>query len=142
MTNFKLTSGFMPKGDQPKAVEELNARECNSVLMIPDAGVYNVPNVQRLLLWGIRQKKPVWAFSASIVKAGALGGQYADAETVGQQAAELVKKVRSSTNPTQIGFQYPRRVGRAVNERTAKLIGLRLSESLLNADIVRYGEEE
>lgn len=128
------------KNQFPEAIEALNAKKCDGVLMIPDAGVYNVPNVQRLLLWGIRQKKPVWAFSASVVKAGALGGQYANCESVGQRAAELVKKVSGGADPADIGFQYPRKIGRAVNERTAELIGVGLSKVALTADTVRYGE--
>ena len=51
----------------------LNQQDCEGELMLPDFSVYNSINVRELLLWGIRQKRPVWAFSENIVKAGSPG---------------------------------------------------------------------
>lgn len=126
----------------PEAIAELNDRNCDSVLMIPDAKVYNAPNVKRLLLWGIRQKKPVWAFSASVVKAGALAGQYTDGRSVGQEAASLVRRVLDGTDVATIGVHYPKQVHRAVNERTAEMIGVTLPSHAIDNRTVRYGDTE
>ncbi|MBN2560309.1 MAG: hypothetical protein JXQ75_05205 [Phycisphaerae bacterium] len=129
------------KGEFPEAVDALSAKGCDGVLMIPDAQVYNAATIKRLLLWGIRQKKPVWTFSASIVKAGAFAGQYADSEAVGRQAAELVRREIKGTPPSELGLQYPRYVGRAVNERTAEMIDVRLSSAVVGTDATRFGEQ-
>ena len=126
----------------PDAIKALNNSGCDGVLMIPDAKVYNAPNVRRLLLWGIRQKKPVWAFSKSVVKAGALAGQYSDAESVGRQAAGLIQEVLAGADAASIGPRYPRRVLRAVNERTADMIRVRLPSGAVGADTARYGDQQ
>jgi ABC-type uncharacterized transport system substrate-binding protein len=87
----------------PEAIAALNQEACDAALMIPDARVYNAANVQRLLLWGLRQKKPVWAFSASVVKAGAAGGQYVEPEAVGREAARLVQRILRGQAPNTFG---------------------------------------
>ncbi len=123
----------------PKAIEALNARECLGVLMIPDAQVYNSPNVQELLLWGVRQKKAVFAFSENVVKAGAFTGLYCDDAAVGRQAAQLVVNVIGGKAPSAVGLQYPQHVGRAVNVHTAEMIGATLNKDVLAADVLRLG---
>ena len=128
------------KDEFPGAIDALNSAACDSVLMIPDAHVYNSPNVQRLLLWGVRQKKPVWAFSESIVKAGALAGQYSSSEVIGRQTADLVETVIDGKRPSDIGMQYPRRIGRAVNTYTARTIGLKLSDRMIGTGVTRFGD--
>ncbi len=124
----------------PKAVETLSAKGCDGVLMLPDATVYNSANVQRLLLWGIRQKRAVWAFSANIVKAGALAGQYPDNQAMLRQTAELVLKAIEKTPSKPIGLVYPPQVQTAINERTAEMIGVELESNLLESVTTRFGK--
>ncbi len=125
----------------PKAIEALNQKRCDGVIMVPDARVYSSPNVRRLLLWGIRQKRPVWTFSANIVKAGAFSGQFVDGKVVGRQTAELIKKVMAGAVAQSIGLQYPSPVGKAVNLRTAELIGVPVEGRIPKAGVKRYGED-
>ena len=125
-----------------KAVDTLLQKGCGSALMIPDAKIYNQTSIQHLLLWGIRQKKPVWTFSDSIVKSGAMAGLYCDTQAIGRQTAELVVKVLDGTPPSSLGVQYPRQFGRAVNDRTAEMIGLRLDESVIGRDTLRFGGQQ
>jgi ABC-type uncharacterized transport system substrate-binding protein len=124
----------------PAAIEALNQAGCDSVLMIPDARIYNSPNVQRLLLWGARHKKPIWTFSQNIVKAGALAGMYCDSRSIGRQAAEIIVQVLEGTDVSAIGLQYPKEVGKAVNKHTAEVTGLSLGEELQIAGISVYGD--
>ena len=130
------------KNEFPKAIEALNKKACDGVLMVPDAQVYNSPNVRRLLLWSLRHKKPVWAFSANIVKAGALAGLYAEGKVVGGQTARLIDKVIAGADVKAIGAQYPNRTGKAVNVRTAERIGVPLDGRIPKTGVVRYGEEK
>jgi ABC-type uncharacterized transport system substrate-binding protein len=124
----------------PQAINTLDQQQCDSVLMIPDAQVYNAPNVERLLLWGARQKKPVWAFSENIVKAGAFSGLYCDGAEVGRQAAATVLEVLRGKAPAEIGLQYPRVARRAVNVHTAAMIDASLDGKVFGGAL-RLGEE-
>ncbi len=128
------------KDNFPNAVEELNNENIDSVIMIPDAHVYNAATAKRLLLWGIRNKKPVWAFSGKIVKAGALGGQYVDKHDIARQTAELAQRLIEGTPPTDIGLQYPDRISRAVNIHTAEMIDLPVSSEIVGEGTNRFGE--
>jgi len=110
--------------------------------MIPDAAIYNSASVQRLLLWGARQKKPVWSFSQSIVKAGALGGQYANDEALGRQTADLVQRILDGTPPSKLGLQFPDQIESAVNTHTSDVIELELKDSILRSNVVRFGDQQ
>ncbi len=122
-----------------EVIERLNADGCDGVLMIPDANVYSSLTVQRLLLWGIRQKKPVWAFSENVVRAGALGGIHGVGGAVGHRVAGLVQQVINGKDIARIGLKYPMRTGHAVNDRTAQMIGVSLPRHKLASDTARFG---
>ena len=123
------------------AIETLDQRKCHAALMIPDAEIFNAACVQRLLLWGIRQKCPVLAFSTHLAKAGALAGVQADSKAIGRQAGRLVERVLRGDNIADIGLQYPSVLARAVNLRTAELIGIKIDADRLPAGTVRYGSD-
>lgn len=129
------------KDDFAKGMEELSRQGCDALLMIADAQVYTKDTVRPALLWGLRQKKGVWAFSESFVKSGALGGLYTSYESVGQQTARIAIRVISGEAPSKIGLEYPEQVRKAINERTAGMIGLTLPGPVLNETTVRYGNE-
>ncbi|MFH1419821.1 MAG: ABC transporter substrate binding protein [Planctomycetota bacterium] len=137
--NVMLSIVDVGKDDFLQALDTLNREHPNGVLMTLDAKVYNSATVERLLVWGIREKQPVWAFSASIVRAGAFAGLYPQTEAVGRQAAELVQKVIDGTAPNKLGVQYPRQVTSAVNARTAEMIGVPLSNKAVDEKTVRFG---
>jgi putative ABC transport system substrate-binding protein len=124
----------------PQAIDALDRQGCDSVLMIPDAQVFNSANVERLLLWGLRQKKPLWTFSENVVKAGAFSGLYCDSAAVGRQAAGVVEEVVRGKAPTAIGLRYPQTVRRAVNVHTAEMIEAPLDEQVFTSGVVRLGE--
>jgi ABC-type uncharacterized transport system substrate-binding protein len=126
----------------PQAIDALNRSDCDGVLMIPDAGVYNSPNVQRLLLWGARRNTPIWAFSANVLKAGAYSGLYCDSRSVGLQAARIVRQVAQGTPPDRIGVEYPRAIERAINLHTAEMIGARPDRQTLPSDTQYMGARE
>jgi ABC-type uncharacterized transport system substrate-binding protein len=126
----------------PAAIDALNEGGFDGVVMIPDSQVYNSPNVQRLLLWGLRQKRPVWAFSDKVVKAGALAGIYSDPARVGNQAAEIAGEILRGKNPKAIGLRHPRSPGRAVNLRTAEMIGAELASDVLASNVTKLGKRD
>lgn len=126
----------------PSAIDALNQGRFDGVLMIPDSRVYNSPNVQRLLLWGLRQKRAVWAFSDNVVKAGALAGISSEPVRVGKQGADLAHAILEGKSPKSIGLVYPHNPLRAVNLRTAEMIGVRLTVEKMPADTTKYGERD
>jgi putative ABC transport system substrate-binding protein len=126
----------------PNAIETLTHERVDGLLMIPDATIYNSASVQRILLWGARQKKPVWSFSEGIVKAGAFAGQFANDEAVGRQTADLVQKILDGTQPQELGLQFPDRIESAVNTHTSGIIGLHLNDSILPSDVIRIGDQK
>ena len=127
----------------PAAIEALNNSQYNGVLMIPDAQVYNSPNVERLLLWGVRNKKAVWTFSENVVAAGALAGLYCDPAKVGVQAAELIRNIVRHDEIAASGLHYPHSLGEAirgaVNVHTAEMIGAPLDERIVADGVTRVG---
>lgn len=126
----------------PAAIDALNSSSVDGVLMIPDSWVYNSPNVQRLLLWGVRQKRPVWAFSPKIVKAGALAGVYSDPTQVGAETARVVQRILDGASPDSIGLRYLNSYGRAVNLHTAERIGVKLSKrEIASDDVTKFGKQ-
>lgn len=125
----------------PQAIDALDQAGVDGALMIPDAGVYNATNVQRLLLWGVRNRKPVWTFSANVVRAGAFAGLYCDSTKVGQQVASLVRRVLADSKPPTSAVQYPEWVGRALNVHTAEKIGMTLDRETLAAGVERVGAD-
>ena len=120
------------------AVQALTDRGCDGVLMVADAEIYQSANVQRLLLWGLRGRRPVWAFSPSIVRAGALAGLYVDNEAVAEQVIELVDRALSGENVFESPVIYTTRVHSAWNERTAELIGRSFPPRALAPVTTRY----
>ncbi len=125
----------------PQVMDELVSQGCDGVLMIPDAQVYNLASVKRLLLWGVRQKKPVYAFSENLVKAGALTALYSTPADVGRQVARMVDRVRGKSDLSKLGLQSPDRIHRAVNVRTAEVIGLSIPQAVMEKVEVRHGLE-
>lgn len=119
---------------------DLERRGVDGVVMIPDAAVYNAPNVEHLLLWGVRKKCAVWAFSEKLVRAGALAGIYVELAEVGRRTAELVRDVLATGRTPQPPLVYPARVGKAINEHTAKLVGADVSGVRGQEGVKRFPE--
>jgi ABC-type uncharacterized transport system substrate-binding protein len=126
----------------PAAVEALEAARFEGVVMILDSQVYNSATVQHLLLWGLRQKRPLWAFSEKVVKAGALAGVYCNTTQIGTQASEIAHQILRGKSPQAIGMQYSRQPDYAVNVRVAEMIGVRFKNELLLPTVVKFGETD
>lgn len=123
-----------------EATAKLDEARFDGALMIPDSSVYNSQNVEHLLLWGVRRKKPVWGFSGKIVRAGAFASVHVEPDEIGRETAELVRAILADANAAREVLAYPAHYGRAVNTRTAELIGIPLDAAKLGGDIVRIGE--
>ncbi|MGQ9650652.1 MAG: ABC transporter substrate-binding protein [Phycisphaerae bacterium] len=130
------------KNDFLKATGLLDSNRCDGVIMLPDADVYNTATAQRLLLWGIRARKPVWAFSSKIVKVGAFAGWQADDEFIGRQTVDLADKIARGAKPQSIGLVYPAKVVCSINQRSAEMIGISVPDDILAKISEQYGRND
>ncbi|MBE7505278.1 MAG: hypothetical protein HS101_03230 [Planctomycetia bacterium] len=122
-----------------EALKTLASGPCDGVLMIPDAKFYNSGTIQELILWGLRNKKPIWAFSPNLVKAGAFAGQWAEPADVGLAAADLVKRMRRTGNEDRSAIYYSSVIKRAVNKNTAERINVSF-EDRIDQKVTVFGD--
>lgn len=114
---------------QAAAIKELFERKSDLIWTSADSSIYNRAIIQSLLLASLRSGTPVFGFSGSFVKAGALLGLDADPGTQGEFAASLVlnclglkdEKICLLTSGVTL----------SVNLAVADRFGITLSEELL-----------
>ncbi len=111
------------------AIQELFQHDVGMVWTMADSTIYNRATVKSLLLASLRNQTPVFGFSGSFVKAGALLGLEADPSLQGRYAASLVLNGLGgdlqNTRPHSDGVRF------AVNMVVADRLGIALSEDLL-----------
>lgn len=122
-----------------EALKTVASKPCDGVLMIPDAKFYNSGTIQELILWGLRNKKPIWAFSPNLVKAGAFGGQWAEPTDVGLAAAKIVKSISSAERADRSALNYSSVVKSAVNSNTAERINVSF-EDRIDQNVTVFGD--
>jgi ABC-type uncharacterized transport system substrate-binding protein len=89
--SWKLEAVDVDKADSmAEAISELFRRDAAMVWTMADSAIYNRATVNSLLLSSFRYQIPVFGFSASFVKAGALLGLDVDPTLQGESAASLV----------------------------------------------------
>jgi len=104
------------------AISEMAGR-VDLVWCAPDSTLFNDATVKPLLLAALQRQLPVIGFSEAFVRSGASVGFFPDFEDVGLRTAETAQKVLSGG--AVASFQAPRTVRVAVNERVARILGLR-----------------
>ncbi len=114
---------------QAAAIQELFERKSDLVWTTADSSVYNRAVVKSLLLASLRNGTPVFGFSGSFVKAGALLGLDANPVTQGKFAASLVKRCLGLT--TERVCLLASGVTLSVNLVVADRLGITLSDELL-----------
>ncbi len=89
--NWKLEAIDVDKAESMAvAITALFRRSPDLIWTMADSSIYNRATVNSLLLTSLRQQVPVFGFSGSFVKAGALLGLNADPVLQGEYAASLV----------------------------------------------------
>jgi putative ABC transport system substrate-binding protein len=78
-----------------------------ALLAVPDPAIYNRNNIASILLTSYRAKVPLFGFSSSYVKAGALAAIYSHPAQIGQQVAEIIQNLPASRNlPAPLSPRY------------------------------------
>lgn len=68
----------------------------DALLAVPDATIYNRSNIATILLTSYRAKVPLFGFSPSYVKAGALAAVYSQPAQIALQVAEIIQNLPAS----------------------------------------------
>jgi len=97
----------------------------DALLAVPDPKIYNRNNISSILLTSYRQQIPLFGFSASYVKAGALASVYSLPAQVSQQVAEIINNLPASGNLPPP--QYPRYFSINTNPQVARSLGINIA---------------
>lgn len=93
---WKLESVAIDLQESPAAaIDHLMSRNIDMMWTTPDNAIWNEATVRSLLLTTLRRRVPVFGFSTSFVRSGALFGIGLQPATQGTQAAALVQEVLS-----------------------------------------------
>ena len=99
----------------------------DALMAIPDALVYTRETVQPILLTSYRYQKPVFGFSQTYVKAGALAAVYSTSKQMAKQAAEIA--IKSQQAPGVLPPpQAPKYFSIAVNYQVARSLNIPIAD--------------
>ena len=81
-------------------IPKLNAALVTSdaLMAVPDTLIYSRETAQPILLTSYRQQKPIFGYSQSYVRAGALAAVYSSSKQIAKQAAEIALISQQSSN--------------------------------------------
>lgn len=109
----------------------------NLLLAIPDGNIYKRDNIRSILVTSYRYQKPVIAFSAAFVQAGALAGLYSTPAQIARQTAELLATLGPSLPPPM----PPNQFAISINQNVAESLGLTLpDEAVLRRTLLHERE--
>lgn len=98
----------------------------NVLLAIPDSTIYKRDNIKAILVTSYRHQRPVVAYSAAFVKAGALAALYSTPAQIASQTAELVV----GPAPLPAGAIAPALFAISVNQNVAQALGLAIPDEV------------
>ncbi len=81
-------------------IPKLNAALASSdaLMAVPDTLIYSRETAQPILLTSYRQQKPIFGYSQSYVRAGAIAAVYSSSKQIAKQAAEIALIAQQSSN--------------------------------------------
>lgn len=141
-SKFGMTINNITVSDEDDVLSALNQNLTNSdVLMaIPDAIVYNRNTARAILLSAFHRRIPLFAYSRSFVRAGAILGIYSTPEDIARQVAELLSgNPKNTVTPLEI---YPKYYTIDINQRAADALGITIPDAALLAKRLQANEKE
>jgi ABC-type uncharacterized transport system substrate-binding protein len=140
--NWRIETVMVTECDSTAdAIAQLMGRNVDVVWTAADSRVYTAAAVRSLLLESLRRKVPVFGFSASFVRAGALIGTGINPADQGRQAGELISRMLSGNStsgesPQSIEPEYEI----AVNKIVAESLSVSIPDDVMRrADVVFEG---
>jgi ABC-type uncharacterized transport system substrate-binding protein len=119
----------------------------DALLAIPDGLIYNRETAQSILFTSYQYQKPVFGYSQSYVRAGALASMYSSSKQFARQAAEIA--VKSQLKPSLLPPpQMPKYFSITLNYQVAHSLNISLMDELtlykkmLEAETIELMEHE
>ncbi len=107
------------------------ARQAELLVALPDFEIYNPATIPRIILFSIEHALPLVGISRNYAGAGAVLSLDWDWKDLANQTAELGQMILEGRIPPQ-PFQPPRTTQPIINIKTARLIGLKMPQKILN----------
>ena len=111
----------------------------DALMAVPDTLIYSRETAQPILLTSYRQQKPIFGYSQSYVRAGAIAAVYSSSRQIGKQAAEIALTSQKEANVLPPP-QAPKYFSVIVNYQVARSLNLVLKsdeeiyQNVLTAD--------
>jgi hypothetical protein len=96
--------------------------EVDAILALPDPVVFNSATIQNILLTAYRAQQPLFGFSPSYTKAGAIAAVYSTPQQIARQTSQLAIQFLAG-NPLPPP-QYPRAFSVSVNSTVARSLNI------------------
>lgn len=107
----------------PKLIKMLESTD--ALMAIPDPIIYSRETAQPILLTSYRHQKPVFGYSQSYVRAGALAAVYSSSKQLAKQAVEVA--IQSQQAPSLLPPpQVPKYFSVTVNRQVARSLNIQL----------------
>jgi ABC-type uncharacterized transport system substrate-binding protein len=129
----------------PKLKDALDTSD--ALMAVPDPLIYSRETAQPILLTSYRHLKPIFGYSQSYVRAGALAAVYSSSKQLAKQAAEIALKSQQSPGLLPPP-QAPKYFSIMVNYQVARSLNIALKndeeiyQKMLEADEVEAKEHE
>lgn len=111
-------------------IPKLNAAlaKSDALMAVPDTLIYSRETAQPILLTSYRQQKPIFGYSQSYVRAGAIAAVYSSSKQIAKQAAEMALTSQKESNwlPPP---QAPKYFSIMVNYQVARSLSLVLKSN-------------
>lgn len=115
-------------GDSSTLLSALNSLlpRVNLLLALPDSTIYKRDNVKAILVTAYRHQRPLIAYSAAFVKAGALAALYSTPAQIARQTADLLL----AASPPPAGAIAPALFAVSINQNVAQALGLAIPDEV------------
>lgn len=119
----------------------------DAIMAIPDPTIYSRETAQPILLTSYRYQKPIFGYSQSYVRAGAIAAVYSTSKQLAKQAAEIA--IKSQQAPSELPPpQMPKYFSITLNYQVARSLNIPLIDEdeilkkMLESDVTEATENE
>jgi putative ABC transport system substrate-binding protein len=136
-----MTLIAVPVARQDAIVEALRTLlpKIDLLWVVQDSTVVTEDSLESLLESSLREKIPVFTFSTTLVRRGALGALVIDPSDVGRQTARVAEAMLAHRGPSAPVMLEPELPQLALNLNTAEFIGLATDQTTIRTATILIG---
>jgi putative ABC transport system substrate-binding protein len=116
--------------DLDPALSRLVKEGVQGLVITPSAGLF-IAERSRIVKFALAQRWPVVGGPSTFAEVGALISYSADSSALHRRAAWYVDKILKGTKPGDLPIEQPTKFELVINMKTAKALGLTISQSIL-----------